>query len=242
MTTYRIALNFEDGVTRIIDCDEDEKVTEAAFRQRINIPMDCRDGVCGTCKCHAEKGEYELEFYLDEAMTEDEAAEGYVLTCQMMPRSDCVVAVPASSAVCKTGAEAVGGEITAIDVLSATAFGLKVRMDRPMAFLPGQYVNITVPGTDLHRSYSFSSAPWCARSSGWPAAPDSRRSSPCWNTSPGPAATSRSRFTTPSPAPPTWWRCSGWRTSPRRSAASPWSPSWRPRTRRIRERASSPTM
>ena len=28
-----------------------------------------------------------------------------------------------------------------------------------LAFLPGQYVNILVPGTDQKRSYSFSSAP-----------------------------------------------------------------------------------
>ena len=163
--TYRVALNFEDGVTRVIAVEADEKITEAAFRQRINIPMDCRDGVCGTCKCKCEDGSYALGDYLDEAMTEDEAAERFVLTCQMTVESDCVIAVPASSAVCKTGAEAVGGEITAIDVLSATAFGLKVRMDRPMAFLPGQYVNITVPGTDLHRSYSFSSAPGAAEAS-----------------------------------------------------------------------------
>ena len=32
MTIYCIALNFEDGVTRIIDCDEEEKVTEAPPR------------------------------------------------------------------------------------------------------------------------------------------------------------------------------------------------------------------
>ncbi|TPE48957.1 benzoate 1,2-dioxygenase electron transfer component BenC [Amaricoccus solimangrovi] len=157
--TYQIALNFEDGVTRIIDCDEDELVMDAAFRQKINIPMDCRDGVCGTCKCHCEKGEYELGFYLDEAMTEEEAEGRHILTCQMTPKSDCVVAVPASSAVCKTAAEAVKGEVIAVDRLSSTAFGLRVRPGKPIPFLPGQYVNIGVPGTDRHRSYSFSSAP-----------------------------------------------------------------------------------
>lgn len=157
--SYSIALNFEDGVTRVIDCDDDEKVTDAAFRQKINIPMDCRDGVCGTCKCLAEKGEYELEFYLDDAMTEDEAEAGYVLTCQMTPESDCVIRVPASSLVCKTGAETVTGEVAGVDRLSDTSFGLRVRLDKPMGFLPGQYVNLSVPGSGTTRSYSFSSAP-----------------------------------------------------------------------------------
>lgn len=159
MTTYNVALNFEDGVTRVIQCDDDEKVTDAAFRQKINLPMDCRDGVCGTCKCFAEKGEYELEFYMDESMSDEEAEAGYVLTCQMIPESDCVLRVPASSAVCKTAPEAVEGEVLGVDRLSETSFGLRVKLAKPMGFLPGQYVNVTVPGTGSHRSYSFSSAP-----------------------------------------------------------------------------------
>lgn len=159
MTTFNIALNFEDGVTRVIQCDDDEKVTDAAFRQKINLPMDCRDGVCGTCKCFAEKGEYELEFYMDESMSDEEAEQGYVLTCQMIPESDCVLRVPASSAVCKTAPEAVAGAVAGVDRLSETSFALRVTLDKPINFLPGQYVNVTVPGTGKHRSYSFSSAP-----------------------------------------------------------------------------------
>lgn len=157
--TYNVALNFEDGVTRMIEVDEDELVTDAAFRHKINIPMDCRDGVCGTCKCRCEEGEYELDFYMDEAMTEEEAEQRFVLTCQMTVQSDCVLAVPASSAVCKAAPAAVGAEVTGVEALSETSFGLHLSLDSPIAFLPGQYVNITVPGTDVHRSYSFSSRP-----------------------------------------------------------------------------------
>ena len=152
MTTYSVALNFEDGVTRVIQCDDDEKVTDAAFRQKINLPMDCRDGVCGTCKCFAEKGEYDLEFYMDESMSEEEAEQGYVLTCQMIPESDCVLRVPASSAVCKTAPESVEAEVVAVDRLSETSFGLRVKLAKPVGFLPGQYVNVSVPGAGVHRS------------------------------------------------------------------------------------------
>jgi benzoate/toluate 1,2-dioxygenase reductase subunit len=159
MTTYNVALNFEDGVTRVIQCDDDEKVTDAAFRQKINLPMDCRDGVCGTCKCLAEQGEYELEFYMDESMSDEEVEQGYVLTCQMIPESDCILRVPASSAVCKTAPESVEAEVLGVDQLSETSFGLRIKLARPVGFLPGQYVNLTVPGTDRHRSYSFSSLP-----------------------------------------------------------------------------------
>lgn len=102
--TYAIALNFEDGVTRFIDCKVGEKVLDAAFRQRINLPMDCSDGVCGTCKCRCETGAYDLgDDFIDDALSADEAQARRVLTCQMVPQSDCVIAVPVPSSACKTG-------------------------------------------------------------------------------------------------------------------------------------------
>jgi benzoate/toluate 1,2-dioxygenase reductase subunit len=164
MNSYRIALNFEDGVTRFVDCGANEKVLDAAFRQRINLPMDCSDGVCGTCKCRAESGAYDLgDDYIEDALTEDEAAEGLVLTCQMVPKSDCVIAVPVPSTACKTGMAQFGATVTEVVPFSDAAYELVLDIpENAPAFLPGQYVNITVPGSGQHRSYSFSSAP-CER-------------------------------------------------------------------------------
>mgnify|MGYP000497909734 CR=1 FL=1 len=156
---HKIALNFEDGITRIIDCEPGEFVTDAAFRQRVNIPMDCRDGVCGTCKCYCEQGNYDLEFYMDDSLTEDEAANRLVLTCQMTVDSDCVVNIPTSSTACKAEIDAVPGKVDAVERLSDTSFSLKIKTEKPVSFLPGQYVNISVPHTSESRSYSFASAP-----------------------------------------------------------------------------------
>ncbi len=160
--SYQIALNFEDGVTRFIECGDGELVSDASYRARINIPLDCRDGVCGTCKTFCESGKYELgEYVVDEAMTEDEEEQGYVLTCQMTPQSDCVLRIPTTSDAAKTGVSAYAGRVTSIDRLSATTTGFSVALNNRSAlgFLPGQYVNILVPGTDQTRSYSFSSGP-----------------------------------------------------------------------------------
>src|SRR3954447_24306463 len=160
--SFQIALNFEDGVTRFIECGDGELVSDASYRARINIPLDCRDGVCGTCKSFCESGRYELgEYVPDEAMTEDEEEQGYVLTCQMTPRSDCVLRIPTTSDVAKTGVSTYTGRVSAVERLSQTTTGFSVRLDNRAAlgFLPGQYVNILVPGTDQTRSYSFSSGP-----------------------------------------------------------------------------------
>ena len=158
--SYQVVLNFEDGVSRVIECDDMEKVTDAAFRQKINLPMDCRDGVCGTCKCKVVKGDYEMEFYLeDEALTQEEEDSGHALLCQTTITSDSVFDVMASSQACKTGAQKVKGTVIAAEKLSDTSFNLRIKLDTAMQFLPGQYVNVSVPGTDQTRSYSFSSKP-----------------------------------------------------------------------------------
>jgi len=162
--SYQIALTFEDGVTRFIECRPEETLADASYRARINIPLDCRDGACGTCKSYCESGEYDLGFYIEDAMTEEEAAEGYVLTCQMKPQSECVVRIPATSDVAKTGVSSHTGHIAAIDRMSETTIAFSVTLDSrdALGFLPGQYVNVVVPESDQTRSYSFSSSPQAA--------------------------------------------------------------------------------
>ncbi|CAM3808666.1 benzoate 1,2-dioxygenase electron transfer component BenC [Pseudomonas wadenswilerensis] len=157
---HKIALNFEDGVTRFIDATADESVADAAYRQGINIPLDCRDGACGTCKCFAEAGRYDLgQEYIEDALSEEEAAQGYVLTCQMRAESDCVVRVPASSQLCKTEQASYQASISAVRQLSDSTIALSIKGEAlsRLAFLPGQYVNLGVPGSEHTRAYSFSS-------------------------------------------------------------------------------------
>lgn len=158
--SHKIVLNFEDGVTRFIDANLGETVADAAYRQGINIPLDCRDGACGSCKCFAEAGRYDLgDDYIDDALSEAEAEQGYVLTCQMRAASDCVVRVPASSEVCKTQQANFEAAISAVRQLSDSTIALSIKGESlsKLAFLPGQYVNLKVPGSEQSRAYSFSS-------------------------------------------------------------------------------------
>ena len=167
--THTIALQFEDGVTRFISCNDNERLADAAYRQKVNIPLDCRDGACGTCRGLCESGQYEMppESYIEDALDEKDAAAGYVLACQMRPTSDCVVKIPATSGACRTGVAQYQGRIAAVEQLSSSTIRFSVALDQPdlLDFLPGQYVNVTVPGTAETRSYSFSSAPGAALAS-----------------------------------------------------------------------------
>ncbi|BCQ26618.1 toluate 1,2-dioxygenase electron transfer subunit [Caballeronia sp. NK8] len=158
---HQITLRFEDGATRFIECEEGERITDAAIRARINIPLDCRDGVCGTCKAVCESGEYVLGDCVEDALSPEEASARKVLTCQMSPRSDCVIHIATNSDVSGTGPSSHKGRIVACRRASESTIAFSVELENraDLGFLPGQYVNIRVPGTDQTRSYSFSSGP-----------------------------------------------------------------------------------
>lgn len=161
--SHQITLRFEDGVTQQIDCRAGESVASAALRAKVAIPLDCRDGVCGTCKATCRSGDYLLGDYVDDALSPEEAEAGRVLTCQMHPSSDCVVDIAAAS----TGASVrdYHGQLTESRALSPTTLTFSIALDDrdALAFLPGQYVNVQVPGTQETRSYSFSSGPSARR-------------------------------------------------------------------------------
>ncbi|MDO5513245.1 benzoate 1,2-dioxygenase electron transfer component BenC [Corynebacterium sp.] len=159
--THQIALAFEDGITRFIECEEDQTVADAAYQARINIPFDCRDGACGTCKSFCESGDYDEGEYIEDALSDDEAAEGYILTCQTKPYSDMVVQIATTSVLAKTGASTLLGTITELERLSESTvkFAVQIEDRKSLNYLPGQYMNISPPNSDFHRSYSFSSGP-----------------------------------------------------------------------------------
>ena len=164
MSNLNVALQFEDGVTRFISVVQGETLSDAAYRQKINIPLDCQDGACGTCRAFCESGSFDMpeETYIEDALTPEEAAEGYVLACQCRPTSDAVFQIQASSEVCKTEIHQFHGTLERVEKLSDSTITFDIQLDEgqpDIHFLAGQYVNVGLPGTAETRSYSFSSKP-----------------------------------------------------------------------------------
>ena len=159
--TFQIALNFEDGVTRFIECKPNEVVADASYRQRINIPLDCRDGACGTCKSFCESGSYDGGDYIEDALTDEEADEGFV---PHVPDGARVGPHPAHPGhLGRRQDQHRHPQRRGDPRRPGVRHGDRVRRQagEPVGagFLPGQYVNIQVPGTDQTRSFSFSSGP-----------------------------------------------------------------------------------
>ena len=64
---------------------ESESILDAASRIGLDLPYSCKGGVCSTCRAKIIEGEVEL--LINYALENDELAQGFVLTCQSLPKS-----------------------------------------------------------------------------------------------------------------------------------------------------------
>lgn len=65
-----------------------ETLLESARRAGLQPPFSCEAGNCGTCMAKLEEGHATMR--VNDALEEDEVAEGYILTCQGVPDTNSV--------------------------------------------------------------------------------------------------------------------------------------------------------
>lgn len=76
-----------DGVESRFDLDfNGASILDAAMANGLDVPFACKGGMCCTCRARLEKGEVDMD--LNYALTPEEVAEGYILTCQSHPRTE----------------------------------------------------------------------------------------------------------------------------------------------------------
>lgn len=156
---YSAALNFSDGKTFFIDVKNEEFLLDAAVRQGITLPLDCREGVCATCQGRCDSGDYEQEYVDEEALTEEDLSARKILACQTRLKSNATFYFDHSSTFCQTGdTKKIQATVKNIQWVSNETVILTLDLKdhiQPVKFLAGQYARIYIPNTQEYRAYSF---------------------------------------------------------------------------------------
>jgi ring-1,2-phenylacetyl-CoA epoxidase subunit PaaE len=63
-------------------------ILDSAREAGLSAPFACKAGVCATCRAKVTSGKVEMAVHY--GLTDEEVAEGYVLTCQSVPVGDGV--------------------------------------------------------------------------------------------------------------------------------------------------------
>jgi propane monooxygenase reductase subunit len=144
-----------------IEVDEDQTVLRAAAEQGVMLMHGCKEGQCSSCKSFILDGDdIELDRYSTFALPDYEKEEGFTLLCRTHVYEDVTIellnydedmirsGLPIQQAV----AEVVANEPVTHDMRHLV---LKLLEPKEIKFFPGQYMDITIPGTDASRSFSM---------------------------------------------------------------------------------------
>ncbi|GAC54378.1 FAD-binding oxidoreductase [Gordonia amicalis] len=143
-----------------MEVTEDESILDAAFRQGIHLMHGCREGRCSACKSYMLDGDVQMDDYSTFACNEAEEAEGYVLLCRSYAYSDCEIELlnfDEDELLGGAPIQDVRTRVAAIEPVTSDIVSLRLDVVEPetFEFKPGQYVDLSVPGTDEKRSFSI---------------------------------------------------------------------------------------
>jgi p-cymene monooxygenase electron transfer component len=133
-------------------------VLESALKQGIAYPHDCTVGTCGSCRTKLVAGKVEAITPFSYTLSREELDAGYILACQALAKSDLEVEVELATA----DAPAVirqAAVLTLVEDLTHDIKRLVWRIETPLRWRAGQYVDVRWNGGGEHRSYSLATAP-----------------------------------------------------------------------------------
>jgi CDP-4-dehydro-6-deoxyglucose reductase len=145
---------------RTIQARDDRSVLEAALGAGLNLPHSCRSGHCGSCRARLIQGEVLYPNGRPLGLTEEEAAAGYVLLCQAVPRSDLKVEARFIANVADVEIKTLPCRIARLSALAPDVMQVFLRLPavERLSFQPGQYLDVLLDD-GRRRSFSIASPP-----------------------------------------------------------------------------------
>lgn len=152
---HQVTLRFADGVEHVVKVGPCETILDAAITQEAPVLFQCRSGSCSSCTCKLVEGEASNRPGTTSVLMESEFKAGQRLMCVSQADSDCTIELAYNS----TASAAVGEAhafIDSVERIASNVMRLKLELaeEQYLDFKPGQYLQFSVPGAGVTRSYS----------------------------------------------------------------------------------------
>ncbi|GAN81663.1 FAD-binding oxidoreductase [Acidocella aminolytica] len=158
-----VTLITNDAVRLDVACAEGQNIMAAAEAAGLYPPAMCHEGSCGLCAAHVLEGSYEMGPHNPQAIP---TGPGGVLLCRCQPQGDVTVALPyADAQISRQQIPEREAVITGLKEVAAgtVALSLLLKSDPVMGqgaeFVPGQYMELSVPSLGVKRAYSLANLP-----------------------------------------------------------------------------------
>ncbi len=145
-----------------IEVEDGQTILDAALRAGIYLPHACCHGLCATCKVQVLDGEIDHGEASTFALMDFEREEGKTLACCCRLESDTVIEAEIEEDPDSRNLPVrdYDGEVIRIEALTPTIRGIWLKLDRPMDFQAGQYINLEIPAVDgQSRAFSLANSP-----------------------------------------------------------------------------------
>ena len=145
---------------RSFTANADETLLAAAIRQGIGLPYGCKDGACGSCKCKKLEGTVTHGAHQLKALSAEEEASGFILTCCGVAHSDVVFESRQVTDESAFPIRKMPVRVTSMQRASSEVMVIRLQLPASdmMKYHAGQYVEFLLRDGD-RRSYSMANAP-----------------------------------------------------------------------------------
>ena len=156
--TYQLTI---EPLGATIDVEDGQTMLDAALRAGIYLPHACCHGLCATCKVQVADGDIEHGEASPFALMDFERDERKTLACCATLQSDTTIEADIDE---EPDAEVIpvrdfAGSVSRIETLTPTIKGIWIKLDEPIHFQAGQYINIEIPTLGISRPFSLANAP-----------------------------------------------------------------------------------
>jgi phenol hydroxylase P5 protein len=150
-----------EPINQTIEVEDGQTILDAALRAGIYLPHACCHGLCATCKVQVTDGEVDHGEASTFALMDFEREEGKALACCATLQSDTVIEVEIDEDpdAQNLPVKDYSGEVVRIEDLSPTIKGVWLKLDRPLVFQAGQYINLQTPADEQSRAFSLANSP-----------------------------------------------------------------------------------